>query len=89
MIGGIYVGAFTPTEAAGMGAAGAIAIAYFRGALSWKILLEVARETTLTTAKLFVVVFGVKLRSNAKKRDGNLVLVHALVKRHTHECTNM
>ncbi|MGB1920765.1 MAG: TRAP transporter large permease, partial [Candidatus Puniceispirillaceae bacterium] len=34
VIGGIYVGAFTPTEAAGMGAAGAMLIAWRRGALS-------------------------------------------------------
>jgi tripartite ATP-independent transporter DctM subunit len=70
VIGGIYVGAFTPTEAAGMGAAGAIAIAYFRGALSWKVLLEVARETTLTTAKLFLVVFGAMIFSNFVNRAG-------------------
>jgi tripartite ATP-independent transporter DctM subunit len=70
VIGGIYVGAFTPTEAAGMGAAGAIAIAYFRGALSWKVVLEVARETTLTTAKLFLVVFGAMIFSNFVNRAG-------------------
>ncbi len=70
VIGGIYVGAFTPTEAAGMGAAGAIAIAYFRGALSWKVLMEVTRETTLTTAKLFLVVFGAMIFSNFVNRAG-------------------
>lgn len=70
VIGGIYVGAFTPTEAAGMGAAGAIAIAYFRGALTWKIMLEVCRETTLTTAKLFLVVFGAMIFSNFVNRAG-------------------
>ncbi|MFK7755192.1 MAG: TRAP transporter large permease [Sedimentitalea sp.] len=70
VIGGIYVGAFTPTEAAGMGAAGAIAIAYFRGALSWRVLLEVTRETTLTTAKLFLVVFGAMIFSNFVNRAG-------------------
>ena len=70
VIGGIYVGAFTPTEAAGMGAAGAIAIAWARGALSWKILLDVCRETTLTTAKLFVVVFGAMIFSNFVNRAG-------------------
>ncbi len=70
VIGGIYVGAFTPTEAAGMGAAGAIAIAYFRGALSWAVLMDVARETTLTTAKLFVVVFGAMIFSNFVNRAG-------------------
>jgi len=70
VIGGIYVGAFTPTEAAGMGAAGAIAIAYFRGALTWKIVLDVCRETTLTTAKLFMVVFGALIFSNFVNRAG-------------------
>ena len=69
-IGGIYVGAFTPTEAAGMGAAGAIAIAFFRGALTWKVVMEVARETTLTTAKLFLVVFGAMIFSNFVNRAG-------------------
>ncbi len=70
VIGGIYVGAFTPTEAAGMGAAGAIAIAFFRGALTWKIVLDVCRETTLTTAKLFLVVFGALIFSNFVNRAG-------------------
>ncbi|MBD3666070.1 TRAP transporter large permease [Sulfitobacter aestuariivivens] len=70
VIGGIYIGAFTPTEAAGMGAAGAIAIAYFRGALSWKVVMEVSRETTLTTAKLFMVLFGAMIFSNFVNRAG-------------------
>jgi len=70
VIGGIYIGAFTPTEAAGMGAAGAIAIAWARGALSWKVLFDVSRETTLTTAKLFMVVFGAMIFSNFVNRAG-------------------
>ena len=70
VIGGIYVGAFTPTEAAGMGAAGAIAIAWWRGALSWAVLMEVTRETALTTAKLFMVVFGAMIFSNFVNRAG-------------------
>jgi C4-dicarboxylate transporter DctM subunit len=70
VIGGIYVGAFTPTEAAGMGAAGAILIAWVRGALSWSILFDVSRETTLTTAKLFMVVFGAMIFSNFVNRAG-------------------
>ncbi len=70
VIGGIYVGAFTPTEAAGMGAAGAIAIAWWRGALSWSVLMEVTRETALTTAKLFMVVFGAMIFSNFVNRAG-------------------
>ena len=70
VIGGIYVGAFTPTEAAGMGAAGAIGIAWWRGALSWSVLMDVTRETALTTAKLFMVVFGAMIFSNFVNRAG-------------------
>ena len=70
VIGGIYIGAFTPTEAAGMGAAGAILIAWARGALSWKVLFDVSRETTLTTAKLFLVLFGAMIFSNFVNRAG-------------------
>jgi len=70
VIGGIYVGAFTPTEAAGMGAAGSILIAWWRGALSLDVLLEVTRETTMTTAKLFMVLFGALIFSNFVNRAG-------------------
>ncbi len=70
VIGGIYIGAFTPTEAAGMGAAGAIAIAAWRRALNWRTLMEVTRETALTTAKLFLVVFGAMIFSNFVNRAG-------------------
>ena len=58
VIGGIYVGAFTPTEAAGMGAAGAMLITWRRGALSVASAMEVLRETVTGAAadavKLFV-----------------------------------
>lgn len=70
VIGGIYIGAFTPTEAAGMGAAGSIVIAWWRGALSWSVLMEVSRETTVTTAKLFIVLFGAMIFSNFVNRAG-------------------
>ena len=70
VIGGIYIGAFTPTEAAGMGAAGSILIAWWRGALNMQVLLEVTRETTMTTAKLFLVLFGALIFSNFVNRAG-------------------
>ena len=70
VIGGIYVGAFTPTEAAGMGAAGSILITWWRGALNLNVLLEVTRETTMTTAKLFMVLFGALIFSNFVNRAG-------------------
>jgi tripartite ATP-independent transporter DctM subunit len=70
VIGGIYVGLFTPTEAAGTGAAGAMLIAWQRGSLSIKSLMEVLRDTAATSAKLFVVLFGALIFSNFVNRAG-------------------
>lgn len=72
VIGGLY-GAlnfwpiylrFSPTEAAGMGAAGAFLIALARGGLNIKGIFEVLRETSLTTASLFSVLIGAWIFSN-------------------------
>ena len=41
VIGGIYSGAFTATEGAGVGAGGAFLFALARRALTWRVLLEV------------------------------------------------
>ena len=70
VIGGIYAGMFTPTEAAGMGAAGALAIAWRRGALKDGALFQVLRETAITTAKLFFILFGALIFSNFVNRAG-------------------
>ena len=70
VIGGIYAGLFTPTEAAGMGAAGAMLIAWKRGALSVASAMEVLRETAVTSAKLFMVLFGALIFSNFVNRAG-------------------
>ncbi|QFT58820.1 Sialic acid TRAP transporter permease protein SiaT [Sulfitobacter sp. THAF37] len=72
VIGGLYGAldfwpiylAFSPTEAAGMGAAGAFLIALARGGLNWSGLREVLTETTLTTASLFAVLIGAWIFSN-------------------------
>ncbi|MDA7599657.1 TRAP transporter large permease [Alphaproteobacteria bacterium] len=70
VIGGIYGGLFTPTEAAGIGAAGAMLIAWRRGALSFKSAMDVLRETAVTSAKLFMVLFGALIFSNFVNRAG-------------------
>jgi tripartite ATP-independent transporter DctM subunit len=72
VIGGLYGAldfwplhlAFSPTEAAGMGAAGAFLIALARGGLSFAALREVLSETATTTASLFSVLIGAWVFSN-------------------------
>jgi C4-dicarboxylate transporter DctM subunit len=64
VIGGIYVGAFTATEGAGIGAGGAFLFALFRRALTWKILLDVLVESARTTSMLFMILIGALLFAN-------------------------
>ncbi|MBA5777203.1 TRAP transporter large permease [Stappia sp. F7233] len=64
VIGGIYLGVFTATEAAGIGAAGAFFIALFRRRLTTRILLDVLAETAATTTMMFMVLIGALIFSN-------------------------
>jgi tripartite ATP-independent transporter DctM subunit len=64
VIGGIYVGAFTATEGAGIGAGGAFLFALIRRALTWKVLLDVLVESARTTSMLFMILIGALLFAN-------------------------
>lgn len=58
VMGGIYGGVFTATEAAGIGACGAFVFALARQRLTWAILGEVLIESARTTGMLFMVLIG-------------------------------
>ena len=58
VIGGIYGGFFTATEAAGMGAAGAFLLGIARGRLSATDIRRSLLEATRTTAAVFTVLIG-------------------------------
>ncbi|MDX2484635.1 MAG: TRAP transporter large permease [Pseudodonghicola sp.] len=64
VMGGIYGGIFSPTEAAGIGALGSFLFALFRGALNWQIFIEILEESVATTAMLFAVLIGALLFAN-------------------------
>jgi tripartite ATP-independent transporter DctM subunit len=70
VMGGIYGGLFTPTEAAGVGAGGALLIALLRRSLTWRSLYAVLAETTQTSASLFMVVIGALIFSAFVNRAG-------------------
>jgi tripartite ATP-independent transporter DctM subunit len=61
IIGGLYGGLFTATEAAGAGAGGAFIIGLARGRLSRADILRSLLETTRTTAAVFTVLIGALL----------------------------
>ena len=61
VIGGIYGGFFTPTEAAGVGAFFAFLFALWKGDMTWSQVVETLIETARTTAALFAVLIGAML----------------------------
>jgi tripartite ATP-independent transporter DctM subunit len=58
VLGGMYVGFFSPTEAAGVGAFGAIAISFLLGRMDRAGFFSAVRETALTTGMIFMILIG-------------------------------
>jgi C4-dicarboxylate transporter DctM subunit len=58
VIGGLYTGWFTPTEAAGVGAFGALVITLVKRRLTWSNLTGALAQTTGTTAMVFLILIG-------------------------------
>ncbi|MCT8991499.1 TRAP transporter large permease [Chelativorans sp. SCAU2101] len=64
MMGGIYLGVFTVSEAAGIGAAGSLLFVLWRRALTWRVLKDALTDAALTTATIFVILFGALIFAN-------------------------
>jgi tripartite ATP-independent transporter DctM subunit len=58
VIGGIYRGWFTPTEAAGIGAFGTFFFAFFKRKLSWEVFKSSIVNTCGTSGMLFMIILG-------------------------------
>ncbi len=58
VLGSIFFGIATPTEAAGVGALGATILAAMNRKLSFTVIKEVCEKTTLTTAFVFGIFLG-------------------------------
>lgn len=60
-IGGIYLGVFTPVEAAGVGAAFVIIFAVVLRRLEWAATVEAVSDTVRTTAMLYLIIIGANI----------------------------
>lgn len=58
VLGGIYLGFFTPTEAGAVGAFGAIVITFISRRLTIRILIDSLLEAAKTTAMIMILVMG-------------------------------
>jgi C4-dicarboxylate transporter, DctM subunit len=59
VVGAIYTGICTETEAAAIGAGGAFVVAVMRGRINRTTLLQVMGETTATTSLIYMIIMGV------------------------------
>lgn len=64
VMGGIYLGVFTPTEAAGVGAFGAFVFALAKGKLNKQSFIQSLMETGKTTAFIFLIIIGANIFSS-------------------------
>lgn len=64
VIGGIYLGVFTPTEAAGIGAMGALGLGLVARRMSVKKFMNCLLETVKTTSMIFTILIGAILFNN-------------------------
>ena len=58
VLGSIFAGWATPTEAAGVGAFGSMLLAWVNGTLTYDVLKQVCHRTGLTTAMIFFIFVG-------------------------------
>ncbi|MDH4414621.1 MAG: TRAP transporter large permease [Rhizobium sp.] len=58
VVGGIYLGWFTPTQAAAVGAAGAGLVAFANGGLDRQSLFACFKETAVSTGMIFFIILG-------------------------------
>lgn len=58
VMGGLYMGIFTPTEAAGIGAFCALCFSILRGRMKWGNFTNSLTSTVSTTGMLFLIVMG-------------------------------
>jgi tripartite ATP-independent transporter DctM subunit len=79
VLGSILAGIATPTEAASVGAVGAMLLAILRGQFNLKILGEVTRSTTRITCMVFMILIGASVFSLVFRGFGGDAVVEALL----------
>jgi tripartite ATP-independent transporter DctM subunit len=80
VLGSIFGGWATPTEAGGTGCAGALLLAWWNKRLNFKMISEVIESSALTNALVFFIIFGATLFSFVFRALGGDDLVAEMLK---------
>ncbi|HKK28899.1 MAG TPA: TRAP transporter large permease subunit, partial [Alphaproteobacteria bacterium] len=79
VLGSIFAGWTTPTEAAGFGAVGAILLTIFNGRMSWSVLREVTERTALIVGMIFFIFMGATTFSYVfRSLGGEEIIIHGI-----------
>lgn len=81
VLGSILAGIASPTEAAGVGAAGALLLTATQRKLSWAVTREVCRDTTHLTSMVFMILLGATTFSLVFRELGGDRFLVALIER--------
>jgi tripartite ATP-independent transporter DctM subunit len=79
VLGTIFVGLATPTEAGALGVVGAIVLAAFYGTLSWKLLYEGMSTTMRITAMVVYILIGARTFSLVFQGVGGKIWIENLL----------
>lgn len=79
VLGSIFLGIATPTEASGVGALGATILAAMNGRLNMAVLRDVSRKTTITTAFVFGIFLGATAFAVVMRSLGGDVFIAGLL----------
>ena len=75
VIGGIYLGVFTPTEAASLGAFAAFIMLLVMGRFSWEKLKGALLESAQTTVMIFLIIIGAAIFARMMTLSGITALI--------------
>ena len=80
VLGSIFFGIATPTEASGLGAFGAMLLAAINRQLNWKVIRQVGIDTTITTCFIFAIFIGATVFAYVLRMIGGDELITELFK---------
>ena len=79
VLGSIFIGIASPTEAAGVGAMGAILLTIYQNKFTLTVLQEVMQETTKLTSMVFTILLGATVFSFVfRQLEGDLFLIELI-----------
>ncbi len=79
VLGSIFTGIASPTEAAGVGAMGAILLTIYQKKFTLDVLQDVMRETTKLTSMVFTILLGATVFSFVfRQLEGDLFLIELI-----------